>query len=644
MKFFLGLVRWLTFAYFLSLTSFVFASKIDLQRMQFNTAYADLKNGKKTTTSHLRDYPLYPYLEYETIRKNLKKTSEKDLLAFIDTYKNTPMADKLWSHWLSRLATKGKWKKIISVYSPLAADTSAQCFYLDAILHEGDKTAKTRAIADAKSLWMSAKSRPKSCNPLFKRLKNTHQLSKANYWQRIELSIDKGNNGLARSLIKYLPSDEQKIAEQLVISHQRPESAMRSRHVGGGKYSRKVIAHAIKRIARKNYKKGYKIWRDKSKKYAFSDQEKNEVEAYLAVRAAYNHDAEALNSFSSIPAKHRNDNANIWMARMALREGNWQQLHLAINAMTDETADRDIWQYWKARASEKTGDKKQATSIFNKLSENATFYGFLSADRLGKKYTVLDNHSEDWDGCVDNVEVVSPILRAREWFKLGQDSKAYKEWFWALKHMNKDGKLAAAALALRMDKPILAVRSVAKTKDWNQVGLRFPLLYKELITEMSGQNDVNPAWVYGIMRRESVFNKKAVSGARAMGLMQLLPSTARFVGKKLGLNSVRKNDLLTPKLNIKLGSAYLSGMLKDFNGSYVKATAGYNAGPSRSIKWTPEKTIEADRWVESIPFKETRKYVRAVMAYTTIYDHKLTKGNGHRLSDRLSPVKARSIN
>ena len=559
------------------------------------------------------------------------------------------MADQLWSHWLGRLATKEKWAKIISVYSPLSADTSARCYHLEARIHESSKNSnkdvKHLAFNDAKQLWMSSKSRPKACNSLFKRLKNNNYLTKENYWQRIELIVNSGKNtSLAKSLIKYLPADEQKIAAQLVASHRRPESAMRSKHVGGGKYSRKVIAHAIKRIARKNYKKGYKVWKNKKGNYSFSEQEIHEIEAYLAVRAAFNHDPDTLDSFSKIPAKHRNDDANVWMARMALREGKWDKLHDAIDAMSDETAERDIWQYWKARASDETGEKKLAEERFSKLSENATFYGFLSADRLGKEYSVLDDHNNDWDGCADNVEEVSPINRALEWFELGQDSKAYKEWFWALKHMNKEGKLAAAALALRLDKPILAVRTVAKTKDWNQVGLRFPLLYKNLITEMSDQNNVNPAWVYGIMRRESIFNKKAVSSARAMGLMQLLPSTARYVGKKLGLSRVRKNDLLTPKLNVKLGSAYLSGMLKDFDGSYVKATAGYNAGPGRSIKWTPKKTIEADRWVESIPFRETRKYVRAVMAYTTIYDHKLTKGNGQRLSDRLLPVKARSIN
>ncbi|MEE9352032.1 MAG: hypothetical protein V3U78_07210, partial [Thiotrichaceae bacterium] len=332
----------------ISMTTSAFATKIEMQRAQFDAVYKDVKAGKKTATSHLKDYPLYPYLEYEKIRRHLKSTSEKDLLTFIDKYKNTPLSDKLWSHWLGRLAKQKKWRKIVSVYSPLAADTSARCYYFEALIHKGDKAS---AMKEAGKLWMSSKSKPKACNSLFKKLKSAGYLTKEKYWQRIELATNAGNSKLARSLIKHLPNDEQKIAEQYVVSHRNPKRALKSKHVGGGKYSRKVIAHAVKRIARKNYKKGYKTWRQYKTKYTFSKQEKHEVEAYLAVRASFNHDQGALKSFSGIPAEHRNDEANVWMARMALREGKWQQLNSAIDAMSEEVAQRDIWQYWKARAS-----------------------------------------------------------------------------------------------------------------------------------------------------------------------------------------------------------------------------------------------------------------------------------------------------
>lgn len=133
----------------------------------------------------------------------------------------------------------------------------------------------------------------------------------------------------------------------------------------------------------------------------------------------------------------------------------------------------------------------------------------------------------------------------------------------------------------------------------------------------------------------------AESSAKALGLMQLMPGTARDIGRQMGMQVVAKEDILQPDLNVKLGSTYLRDMLKRFSGNYAQATAAYNAGPGRIPKWAPSQTLAADQWIESIPFDETRKYVRAVMAYTTVYDHKLNKDQGLRLSMRLQPIPAK---
>lgn len=620
-------------------SSFAHAKESAELRGQFIDAYANIKKGKKVKISHLKKYPLYPYLEYEILNRKLSSASDKQLLDFISKHENTLLADKLWRVWIKRLAKAKKWDDIKKNYTPIAATVETRCHYLEALIHTDEEKL---ALLRAEKLWMSATSRPKGCNPLFNELKKRNLLNKDKYWERIQLAVNKGKTKLARGLVKHLPADEQKIAGQLIASHSNPQGALKSKHIGKGRYSRKVIVHAIKRIARKNSKKGQKLWKSYQRNLTFSKEEKANVNSYLTVRAALNHDTGALKTFAKIPAELRSDDANKWMARMALRDGNWEKLHNAIDAMSDELSAKDIWRYWKARASAETGKKVAANEIYDSLAGNATFYGFLSADHLGKDYTVLEETDIDWENCAKEARKIGAIRRSLEWFHIGKNRNANKEWFWALKHLNKKGVLSAAALALEEERTILAVRTVAKTQDWNQVSLRFPLLYSKLIKQMSDENKVNPAWVYGIMRRESIFNTKAVSSARAVGLMQILPSTARGIAKNLGLNTVNKHDLLTPSINVKLGSAYLSSMLKDFKGSYVKATAGYNAGPGRSVKWTPKgTTIEADRWVESIPFNETRKYVRAVMAYTTIYDAKLTKGKGKRISDRLPPVSSK---
>ena len=185
----------------------------------------------------------------------------------------------------------------------------------------------------------------------------------------------------------------------------------------------------------------------------------------------------------------------------------------------------------------------------------------------------------------------------------------------------------------------LAIWTVSRTRDWNIVDLRFPMLYTDLVHENAQSQGVQPEWILGVMRRESAFNADAESHVKALGLMQLMPATARDVGRKLGMKVSGKEEILQPETNVQLGSAYLGSMLGRFDGYYAKATAAYNAGPGRINKWSPDKTIAADQWVESIPFKETRRYVRAVMAYTTIYDHKLNAEKGGRLSVRLKPIQ-----
>ncbi|MCK5725472.1 MAG: lytic transglycosylase domain-containing protein [Thiotrichaceae bacterium] len=615
------------------------ASPNGIERLQFKFTLSQIKNNNNISFSSLKDYPLYPYLEYEKFNQRFNETSTREIKRFLDKHSPSRLSSNLWQRWIKRLASENKWPKIREIYDPKIASVASQCYYLHALYN---KEALSKDIAtEAKDLWMSAKSRPKSCDFIFGKLKSTNRITKKDIWQRFELAMDKKNRRLARSLIKLLPKDERAIAQQYVNAYKNPKRALKSRHITRGRYSRKVIRYAIKRITQRNYKEGHKYWQQYKNKIPFTKAERYTIEAHLGLRSAFNLDKDAFRQLKKVPSRYRNNEANIWLARMALREGKWKTLLTTINELDEKTQAEETWTYWKARAKDKLGKPREATEIYEALAKNASFHGFLAADILGKEYHVLDNQRGNWEKEIKEISKHPAIARAVEWFQQGNDSLAFREWIWALNHMEKEDILSAAALALKLKKPVLAVRTVAKTGDWNQVNLRFPLLYKNLIKEISKKNNVNPAWVYGIMRRESVFNKKAVSSADARGLMQLLPSTARHVGRKLGINRVRKNDLFTPEVNINLGSAYLGSMLSRFDGDYVKATAGYNAGPTRSKRWTPKTTIEADRWVDSIPFKETRNYVRAVMSYTTIYDHKLTSGNEQRISTNLTPVIGR---
>ncbi len=625
------------------------------QQQNFLDTYKALKKGEMIDSKGLEDYVLFPYLEYERIRRHIKRTSDKTLENYIKRYGNTPMAEKLWTVWLGRMVMRKQWQSVVDYYKEDTGGTTAKCYFLHAkielALKNKDNISLDKNLNKAKELWLTGQRRPSRCNPLFKVLKQKGRINQDAYWQRIALIMDKGKTSLANDLSRHLETSDQKKIKLWIQARKNPKKALKSdlldHQLGNQKeqtrsnqHRRKIIIYAIKRMARKNSSDAKSAWASIQNKHTFTSKEKAEVLSYFGVRDAFNHSPYALRRLASISAKYRSDNGNIWMARMALRQGDWQKVLDATDAMNKEEKQRDIWRYWRAHALHKTGSKAPSKVLFEALAKDASFYGFLSADRLKLPYQRLLQTPKVWSECTPEIAELESIKRAVELFAIGKPNLAKKEWYWTLKQLNKEGILAASAYAMEIGQPFLSIVTVSKTKDWNQVELRFPMQYKSLVKSSAKNHNINPAWVYGIMRRESAFDAQIVSSAKAQGLMQVLPSTAKGVAKRLGISNHQKSDLLIPKKNTHIGSAYLSGLLKKFKGNYVKATAAYNAGPSRVFKWAPDYNIDAPRWVESIPFTETRKYVRAVMSYTTIYDFKLhhEQGTHLRLSKRLKPV------
>lgn len=601
----------------------------------FLEAYNALSKGKLYASNHLKGHILHPYLEHQRLKKNLKTTSTRSLEKFINKNQHSWLADDLRTDLLERFIKQKQWSKVQKHYKKEHASNKAKCMGLEANL----RIKPSKILEDeAMKIWLSPNRRPKVCNSLFQLLKQRKIVTENQIWQRITLAMDKGRTSLSRDLSKDL--NEPSLVSLWINLRKSPSANLSHKRLKkNDARSRQLIAYGIKRMARKNTQTARNKWLKFQRSHTFTTKEKTDVESYIAVRDALNHSPYALKNLAAIPAKLRSHDANIWAARIALREGHWKHLHDAINAMPNEDKNKDRWTYWRTMSGEYLKEKN-ARQYLHKISKNASFYGFLSADKLKQPYARLNQKEPDWRALTPKIRQMPSIQRATELFKLGLPKLAKKEWFWTLKRLNKQDKLTAAAYALEINEPFLAIITVSQTKDWNQVGLRFPLEYQDLVKQSARKHGIIPAWVYGIMRRESAFDPKIVSSANAKGLMQVLPSTAKGVAKRLGIRGHRTSDLLIPKKNTNIGAAYLSQMLKRFKGNYIKATAAYNAGPHRIPRWTPSRNISAPRWIESIPFDETRNYVRAVMSYTTIYDHKLFSKNKSnlRLSNRLSPV------
>lgn len=275
------------------------------------------------------------------------------------------------------------------------------------------------------------------------------------------------------------------------------------------------------------------------------------------------------------------------------------------------------------------------------MAQQRHYYGFLAADRLKKPYQFNP----------DPVTQIAPkvlikkypeLQRIQELMAIDWTLSAKREWYHLLQRIDKNELQAVAVLANQWQEYTQSIRSLAKAKKWNHLTLRFPTPYKGPVMQSAKQHKVDAAWVYGVMRRESAFSAQARSSAGALGLMQLMPKTAQYIGKKQGVKGKLYKNLTDATNNIELGSAYLSYLYKKYDNNQVLATAAYNAGPNRIKSWRPlNNALPSDQWIDSIPFNETRAYIKAVLEYSTIFQSMLHK-KYDRLSDAMPPIPAKA--
>jgi soluble lytic murein transglycosylase len=587
----------------------------------------------------LKDYPLQPYLKYEQIKKNLRKVSSDEVQIFLETYQSYPFAYHLRNKWLSLLAKQKKWREYL-VFFDNRENTGLQCIAFQARLKLNllDNIEK-----DIKKVWLRGYSQPDECDPAFNYLlKHTPGNDKL-IWSRIKKAYHSRRPGLARYLAKKLPADQHKTAGLWYKAHKRPEKTVKSLLKSGFNPDQyPIVVHGLDRLARKDSLIALDLWDVAKHKYSFSQSQQDQIDQRIALSAAYQHLPEAASLLSELPQRLKNDRAFLWLARIQLREQNWQDLQVTIQSMPDRLRSENEWQYWFARSTEKTGAGSESQELFSKVASTSSYYGFLASDKVKQGYTITQEDvfaSSDIDES-DFLENNPYLLRARELFFVHRLVEAKREWFQAIRLLNSSQIKQAAVLASRWKWHDSAIRTVAKTSHRSDYSLRFPMPYKNLVMDHSKNNKLDPSVIYGVMRRESLFDPFAKSQVGALGLMQLMPSTARYVAKSLGLKKPRQYDILNINNNIKLGTHYFGSVMGRFDNNVALAAAAYNAGPGNVKQWLPKgKILPADLWVETVPFKETRNYVQAVLAYSTVFDKSF--GRDTLISSRMDDVRSK---
>lgn len=620
-----------------SLPTSTFAQNPELSEMQnvFLEGYQAIKANDRPAIAQakmkLQNYSLYPYILYHDYRLHLKNTPPHLITGFIQKYEGTYLSRFLYQKWLVHLAKTHQWQTFAKVYKPQKKQ-DLQCLNIQAQAH---LKQNEEALKHAQLIWKSATQLSQACHPIDALLKKHRKLTGSMIWQRIKLAMNKHQISLAKKIAKQLSKHERKMLDYWLKVYKKPSLVQKVMPKSITPSIRKMIftqgitlfaaqSPALAKQSLNRYRQQYGLNRDQ---YQILDRK-------IALKSAYQYAPQAKTLLNGVNTKGAKTQDTLrWQAQIALKHSDWSSLLDTIELMSDTEQESTQWLYWKARALEATQQTAEANDLYKLLARQRHYYAFLSADRLNKPYQfnprpIIEIKTDAL------IQKYPELRRIQELLAIDWLLSSKREWYQLLNKIDRDELQAVAVLANQWQQHTQAIRSLAKAKTWDALSLRFPTPYKEPVMQNAKKNDIDAAWIYGIMRRESGFSEDIRSSVGATGLMQLMPKTAKYMSKKLGSKNLSYKHLTQAENNIELGSAYLKYLNEKFNGNKVLATAAYNAGPNRIEKWIPQlHSLPADQWIDAIPYSETRDYVKAVLEYTTIFKSLL-----NQKYDRLNDV------
>jgi soluble lytic murein transglycosylase len=587
-------------------------------------AYAD-KATFYAALNDIKDYPLVPYAESTFLIKRMSLSYQKQITELLSEFPDAPFSAKLRKKWLHYLADKQLRQAFLEQYVDIG-DTDLTCTYLTWRLQNGAN--KAEVLDKVAEIWVTPYSQPKSCNYLFNLWSKAGLRTQKHVLTRIELAAKKKNYGLLPYLKTLLDDQEKYLAGLWKFAASRPANiAKNGFFLKFDDNEKRIFLYALSRLTFALPEKVEQLWADLADKFSIRPVEQQRVLKRLAIAYAVSNHEESLDWLLRVPEDVVDESVRQWRLAYSLQNNDWQDVYQVLNTLPEQMQANEAVLYWKARSLEALGEKQWSQSAFGELSERRDYYGFLAANKLGTDVNLRHVPIEITDREFFQVGRSKVVQRAYELFKLNRFLDARKEWNVLATEFTDREKLAVAKLAHSWgwyDRPIFTLAEVGYLND---IQLRFPLAYKTLVAENSERKSLDPAFVFAIARRESSFMADAFSSAGAAGLMQIKPSTASYMAK----SNIKKSRLFQPELNVKLATNYLSYLIEKTKGNPVLATAAYNAGFSRVKAWLPEHDMQADAWIETIPYKETRNYVKAVMAYTEVYQQLLEReGNAFK--------------
>ncbi|TAG48620.1 MAG: hypothetical protein EAZ30_05485 [Betaproteobacteria bacterium] len=581
----------------------------------------------------VRGHVLESYVEYWALRFDLSGASSTDVERFIKKNEGSAVADRLRVDWLKQLGKTEQWDQFNRFGAGFETDDAEVACYRATIL------SRDPSLTAAVPVGVWAERLTEACAQSFAALAAKNRVSTDDTFWRFRSSADGATLLAAQRTASALPDSARPSDELLSRAHSNPDILIKQVATGGNpsRAQREAALYALTKLGRSDVAKARGVWLAHRSK--FSDDEQRYAAAQLAYSSAKRLETdEAITWLKRAGAEQDlarlGDWQAAWIARAALREGLWGEVLRLINAMSTASnggQNDPTWRYWKARSLYELGDKPGALTIWTELSRDFSFYGLLAAEEIRAPLPAPDTLKS---GAVkptpEQMKRFDQSASARRVLKLselGLRADAAREWFSVVKEFGDTDSLIASEWMRGKGLWDRSINTAERTKLQHDFSLRFQTPYAEEIRKAATAVGLDHSLTFGLIRQESRFWAEAVSSAGALGLMQVMPATGKWIAQQLGVRDYRPSQLTDINVSTGFGAFYLKNALNTQSNSEVLASAAYNAGGGRARQWRDERrALEGAIYTESIPFNETRDYVKKVLANAVWYAH--LYGNG----------------
>lgn len=600
--------------------------KSSADQRTYQLAIKAIRRGKhdqaKAYRSQLANYPLAIYLDYYLLGATMRQVDDAQAREFIKRSQGTPLSARFKARYVKQLGRRQDWQTFLTFQSGVPRRVELQCYYYRAKAATGDTDL---AWAGAKQMWLYGRSRPKACDPLFKSWRRAGQLTDSLIWQRMLLAFEARQRSLLAYLARQGSASLKRRSQLLLQVYNKPATVLRTPWSTRSSYANQIVALGLKRLAWRRPEQALRHWQALAQKQGLSAAQKNEVMRALASRIISKEINSGLHWLdNSALVALADDSLLARRLRWMLAEQNWQGMEKLLPLLSPSERNKSRWRYWLAMVSKQKGDDKKARKLLQALAKERGYYAFLAAEAVGQPYDMNNNPPQP----IPHNGVFSAdkksIARIGELLFHNDTQFALMEWHQLLTAANAHQRAALAQLALDKGWYRMAIEAANKAGEHDWLAMRFPQPYSAEFEKHARHWNVSKTELMSIARRESAFLPEARSAVGARGLMQLMPATGKQVARKLG-RRYRVSGLYDIEENITLGSAYYKELLDRYQGNRVLALAAYNAGMHRVDRWHKEDhaTLPVSLWVDTIPFKETRAYVQAVLFYNVVFAHLL---------------------